>query len=517
MPLDSWIYAALDRLAALGYVQTQFSGIRPWTRLECARLIDEAGERLHEEEGKPTEAIRLYRALKEEWAAQLEALGGGPNRELHLESVYTRFTSIAGAPLTDGYHFGQTIVNDHGRPYAEGANGVTGFSARGVTGPFALYIRGEYQHAPPSQALSERTRNVIAAADLNPLLPATSSSSVNQLRLLDTYVGVNLKNLQLSFGKQSLWWGPGRGGPLLFSNNAEPIYMLRLSRVMPFKLPGIFSWLGPLRTEFFLGRLSGHRFPARPFIHGQKFSFKPTPNLEIGFSRTAVFAGAGRPFTPRTFVRSLFSVGSDLTGNEPGRDPGDRRGGFDLSYRVPGLRRWLVVYNDSMVDDDPSPLAAPRRAAMNPGIYIPQIPGLPKLDFRAEAAYTDVPSGRSVGGQFIYWNVVYHDGYTNKGNLLGNWVGREGRGIQFWSTYWFSPQSAVQVGYRHAVVSRDFIPGGGTLNNIAARVDLMVRRDLSISSFIQYERWAFPELSSSSKSNTAASVELTFRPKLRSE
>src|SRR6266403_238174 len=44
VPLDSWIYPALDRLAALGYIDTAISGLRPWTRLECARLVGEAAD-----------------------------------------------------------------------------------------------------------------------------------------------------------------------------------------------------------------------------------------------------------------------------------------------------------------------------------------------------------------------------------------------------------------------------------------------------------------------------------------
>ena len=43
-PLDSWVYPALERLAALGYLQTAYLGIRPWTRMECARLLEEADD-----------------------------------------------------------------------------------------------------------------------------------------------------------------------------------------------------------------------------------------------------------------------------------------------------------------------------------------------------------------------------------------------------------------------------------------------------------------------------------------
>ena len=44
VPLDSWIYPAMERLAAMGYMKSESLGIRPWTRLECARLLLEASE-----------------------------------------------------------------------------------------------------------------------------------------------------------------------------------------------------------------------------------------------------------------------------------------------------------------------------------------------------------------------------------------------------------------------------------------------------------------------------------------
>lgn len=514
VPLDSWVYSAFDRLAALGYVQSAMLGMRPWTRLECARLVGEAADNLSEDESAAPEATRLQRGLEKEFADDLKRMGSGRNRVVRLESVYAQLTGISGAPLTDGYHFGQTIINNYGRPYEEGVSGVAGFSAQASADRFAVYVRGEYQHAPAAPALSDAVREVIAAADLNPVQPATPFSAVNRFRLLDSYVAWNLENWQVSFGRQSLWWGPGKGGPLLVSNNAAPILSFRISRVAPFQLPSIFRWLGPMRMDSFFGQFEGHRFPANAVIHGQKISFKPTPNLEFGFSRTVVLGGTGHPLTLGSFSRSFFSVG-DNPDTIPGssKDVGDRRGAFDFSYRVPGLRNWLVLYGDSLVDDDPSPLAAPRRAAMNPGIYLPRLPRLPKLDFRAEAVYTDVPTGRSIGGKFIYWNSAYHDSHTNGGNLLGSWVGREGMGFQLWSTYWLSPQDTVQVSYRHGKVNPDFIRGGGTLNDVTVHANLRLRENLSLSTNVQYERWLFPVLSPGAQSNVATSIQVTYWPR----
>src|SRR5216683_3092653 len=44
VPMDSWIYPALERLAAMGFIPAQSSGIRPWTRQECLRQLRLAEE-----------------------------------------------------------------------------------------------------------------------------------------------------------------------------------------------------------------------------------------------------------------------------------------------------------------------------------------------------------------------------------------------------------------------------------------------------------------------------------------
>jgi hypothetical protein len=45
VPLDIWVYPALFRLAAMGYVTGQLTDTLPWTRAECRRQINEASSR----------------------------------------------------------------------------------------------------------------------------------------------------------------------------------------------------------------------------------------------------------------------------------------------------------------------------------------------------------------------------------------------------------------------------------------------------------------------------------------
>ncbi|MGB9104092.1 MAG: capsule assembly Wzi family protein, partial [Terriglobales bacterium] len=390
--LDSWVYTAMDRLAALGYINSAFAGMRPWTRMECARLLQEADSHIQSNVtsgAANVEAVRLSQALRAEFLIESRRLNGDRNVSAELESIYTRFTGISGKPLNDSYHFGQTIINDYGRPYQEGFNMITGFTSHAEAGPLAFYVRGEYQHAPSAPAYPLSVRQAIATADANPVQAAIPIAARDNFQLLDTYVALNIKNNQISFGRQSTWWGPGQGGALMFSDNALPFYSLRWTQVSPFKLPSFLAFLGPMRTDMFLGRLEGHHFPGNPYITAQKVSFKPTENLELGFSKISIFAGGGHPLAWYNFYKSTFSVNDTPTSVAYYKfDVGDRRGGFDFTYRIPGLRKWLTLYSDSLVDDDPSPLAAPRRAAINPGIYLSHVPSLPKLDFRAEAVNT---------------------------------------------------------------------------------------------------------------------------------
>jgi Capsule assembly protein Wzi len=519
VPLDSWVYPAIDRLAALGYIQTDFTGLRPWTRMECARLMMEADERAASDESN-SESAGLYRSLTREFALELRREDGASNKGIQIESIYNQVLGISGRPLVDGYHFAQTIINDFGRPYGAGTNSYNGTALRAVAGPMAFYFRGEYQQSGSVPALSTAAQKAIAQADFTPTASAGPATGVSRFRTIDAYVALAFKNNQISFGQQELWWGPASGEAMLFSDNAESIPMLRYDRVSPFKLPSFLGVLGPMRLQFFIGRLAGQQFvhlpnnttPGQagislrdqPYIHGIKLSLKPTPNLELGFSSTVIFGAPGFPVTWGSFWRSVLPTqGSTYTST----DPGDRRQAFDISYRIPGIRDWLTFYCDTFTDDEVFPLAYPTHSAWSPGIYLPKLPYLHKLDFRAEGAIT--PSRLFPG--FFYFNVHYLDGYTNDRQLMGSWIGRQGSGFQTWSTYWFSGRNTLQLSYRGQWVDHSFLQGGW-LKDINATTNVALSNNFSLQAGIQYERWQFPLLSPNRISNTTTSIQLSYAP-----
>ena len=529
VPLDSWIYTALDRLAGMGLIDSAFAGMRPWTRLTCAQMVAEAQDRV--DDAGPI-AHDLIGELEREFQPEL---GGGAERgetNVRLESLYFRGENISGTPLTDGYHFAQTHITEFGRPYSQGWNSVTGFSAYSSSGPWIAYVRGELQTSPSVPELPLAARQTILNVDFFPsgfLPPATGRPHISQFELLDAYVGITFSNWQATFGRQSLWWGPGDGGPMMFSNNAQPIDMFRINRIAPFKLPSILGWLGPLRCEFFLGQLTGYQFvltpsgltgqfgqalAQQPFLHGQKISFKPTRNFEFGIFRTTVYGGPGYPLNFHDLLRSLFSTQNEAVGlTGSAIKPGDRRSGLDFSYRIPRLRNWVTFYGDGFTEDQISPIGYFDRSAWHAGLYFSRIPKFQKLDLRVEGVYTDNPLGGGVGLGFFYRNLTWKDGYRNNGNLIGSWIGREGQGAQAWSNYWFSSRNRLQLNFRHQKVSQEFIPRGGTLTDAGVRSDYWIRSGLGITASVQYEKWLFPVIDQKEQNNVAVSIGIQFQPR----
>ena len=90
VPPDSWIYQMFDRLAALGFLKTGYAGIRPWTRMECARLVEEAQHEMPARETDGGEGPQAIRELQQEFNDELARLEGAANVGASMASVYAR-------------------------------------------------------------------------------------------------------------------------------------------------------------------------------------------------------------------------------------------------------------------------------------------------------------------------------------------------------------------------------------------------------------------------------------------
>jgi hypothetical protein len=266
--------------------------------------------------------------------------------------------------------------------------------------------------------------------------------------------------------------------------------------------------------------------PGNSWVHVEKVSFKPTRDLEFGFERTAIWGGKGHePITLHTFIQSFISFDSTSSSaiKYGAQDPGARFGAFDFTYRLPFPRNWLTLYTDSEAHDAPSPLFKPFHGTFRPGLYLSHFPGIPKLDLRVEGVDTDSSlcsylngaktcTEMSIGGRYQYWEVIQVQGYTNQGQLFGDWIGREDKGGQGWITYHLSGNEWIQLGLRNQKASKDFIHGGTTLNDINFQVVKRIGKDFEINGNFTYEHWKAPVYLPGQQTVTTTTIQLTWYP-----
>ncbi len=483
IPVDSIVYPMALRLYSMGYLDSAFIAMRPWTRRSLLHILQQSADDITSDGDPEAEGIlaKLQAYLADETPGNNMKRGA----VYGLQSVYTRVMGIGGPVLRDSYHLGQTVYNDYGRPYASGFNNVTGFSSVNEYGPFSLYVRGELQRAPSYDAYSLALASQLSSIDQiftfappndpQATIPYGNTASVTTFALQEANLSAHAWHHEISIGKSDEWLGPGMGGAMAYSNNAQDIYSFRINMVDPLYIPLLSKLLGPLRYDFMVGSLKGHSAPNDPWVHAEEFSFKPTKNFDFSFQRTVIWGGKGHgclnpdgsvnpcnePITLHTFFKSFFSLSDTTTAQKFSRDdPGARYSAFTFSYRLPFLRKYVTLYADSISHDDVTPISAPRRAAYRPGIYISQFPHLRKLDFRAEAASTDTSTLRSQGGQFNYFETIQKQGYTNKGYIFGDWIGREAKGGNAWLTYHLSGDEWVQLAYMNKKGPQGLYPDG---------------------------------------------------------
>jgi hypothetical protein len=120
----------------------------------------------------------------------------------------------------------------------------------------------------------------------------------------------------------------------------------------------------------------------------------------------------------------------------------------------------------------------------------------------------------------MYWEYIQRQGYTNNGQMFGDWIGREAKGGQAWLTYHLSGNEYLQVSARNQKVATYFIPGGTTLNNLDFQAVKRIGRDFEINGKFGYEHWTAPIYATGTPTYpspvntvTTTTIQLTWFPK----
>lgn len=398
LPLDSWVYPALDKLEGLGLIDSSLKGNRPYTRLEAARLAAAAQDQL-DVTTLPV-ADELLVELRRELAPELAELGGT------MTGGYLR--PLRDLRFVHAWHEGEesAILGTNARQFALDRNRQGIDFADGHSGLLSL------------ESEARLSKWLLVAARPQVLLRETNKDA--ELELLDGRVALGLGPIEFSFGRQSLWWGQGRNGTLLLSNNAQPLDMLRITNPSPLRLPWIFKYLGPLRFDVFWSQLEGDRVVPDPYFSGVRLNFKPLSWLEIGGGRTTIFGGEGRPDVGLSEFLTILT-GKNLSGRE---DTSNQLAGIDARVTLPFL--WQAEFYSELAGEDEAGAFISKHALLA-GLFLPRIEPSGRLALRIE--YTDLAFNGA--GPVWYRHSQYRSGYTYQGRLLGHHQGGDSRGLFF--------------------------------------------------------------------------------------
>jgi hypothetical protein len=136
----------------------------------------------------------------------------------------------------------------------------------------------------------------------------------------------------------------------------------------------------------------------------------------------------------------------------------------------------------------------------------------------------------------MYWEGIQKQGYTNQGQLFGDWIGREDKGGQAWVTYHLSGSEWLQASWRNQKATKYFIPGsttqtinagspgcpggtpcllpgGTTLNDFNFQAVKRIGKDFEINGNFTLEHWTAPIYLTGQQTVTATTIQLTWFPK----
>jgi Capsule assembly protein Wzi len=398
VPLDSWVYPALDKLAGLGLIDSALQGTRPYTRLEVARQLGEARDHLGQEGSLPV-AEEIVSRMEREFAAELAVAPGEgssyllPLRELRLDYVYQQgVPAVIAGPGIVSRQF-PLDTNNFGIDYQEHHNLQASFASEARLGRYFL----------------------LAA---RPLLLVNKEDGAD-LSLLEGKAAVALGPFEISAGRQALWWGQGRHGSLILTDNAPPLDMLRITNPVPLRLPWLLRYLGPFRFDVFWSRLEDDRVVPKPYFAGLRLTLEPVPWFEIGASRTVIFGGEGRPDVN---LPDFFTIlgGKNQGGSE---DTSNQIAALDGRLRLPVLGG-MELYGEWGGEDEAAGSLA--NTAWLGGLFLAGPDPAGRLSLRLEFADLSRLDNNSAPW---YRHGLYASGYTYKGRILGEAVGGAARDL----------------------------------------------------------------------------------------
>src|SRR2546427_1472399 len=331
LPLKNWggfslyrdaVYDDLERLVTAGLADRTLLNTKPLSRVEAARIVARAIERIRSDEAGGLNERRdlepVLDRLMEEVKVELAALGGRTGEGV-TPPGFVSFTPADRAQVFAGYaNHDFSLVNSQGHTVRRGANGGLTFESRMQLGDFLTF------YVQPELLLNE---------------------DYSAARLATGYLKLTLFNVELLVGRDSLAWGPGDHNGLILSNNAAPLDQVRLGSAEPFVLPWIGQWVGPMKALIFLAQLEERRDHPHAKLSGMRLTFAPASFLELGVNRAVLFDGSNPSLPLSKYPAAIVNPGFGDVRARP-EERTDNLFGVDAEVRLRNVDRYFLPSRD---------------------------------------------------------------------------------------------------------------------------------------------------------------------------
>lgn len=254
------------------------------------------------------------------------------------------------------------------------------------------------------------------------------------------------------------WWGPGWTGSVILSDNARPFPKIGLMRrdPKPFGTRWL-SWIGGWQVNALLGVLDeSGRTVENPLFVGLRVMVAPLAWLELGFTRTLMICGEGRPCGFDTWWDALFPFHGVENTQSPD-DPSNQLAGFDLRLATRWGRYGGSLYGQYYGEDEQRDWL--RSIVVLAGLSIDGPVGDRGALWRLTGEYTDTAADglemRATVFNVVYEHDIYRTGYRYRGRAIGHTIDGDGRILSLGLTVDDSAERSYRLQYHWADINRD--------------------------------------------------------------
>ncbi|HVH32251.1 MAG TPA: capsule assembly Wzi family protein [bacterium] len=367
VPSDDRIYQDLARLTAQGLTPLWATSARPLTRLEVARLVAAALDRLAALPPVAAGDLEILERLVLTFSDELPLVG---YRVIEPPQGFS-----AKAITGWGFQFKRAAV-------ARVESGTAPWFETSTGSGFRFEVTSTMGFGP-TLAVSSRVQQ--------PVAPQFTFPVVDRL-----YLSTTSDPLRAQVGTMTHWWGPGDRGAFLLSDNAGAIESIRVSAEWP-----------RLRLVKLLAPLS---VSSQRYLYAMRADWLATDTLRLGFGEAMVASGdvyLPYVFAPVPLVNYL--LGLWVRQQQQGF-PDSYNAAMDFDWRIGGgSMLYGEVYADKLAS---GAYSFPSTGGAAAGLFFGSVLGDPRNDLRLE---------HSRATNWIYATPGGTNNYVRGGKAMGHW------------------------------------------------------------------------------------------------